>query len=202
VDTSEVTVRFTCTDALSGIATCPDPVVLATNGADQAVTRTATDMAGNTTTVTGTSNVKYRFDGFLQPINDTAHQVGVSTSIFKAGSTVPVNFQLKRNDGTVVQAASAPVWLTPVKGSATSAPVDESVYSASADSGSTYQYDATASSTSTTGRAPAPGATTGGSASGSTTDRPTTSTSGCADPPRATLAAPTGAANAADVTRS
>ena len=53
-------------------------------------TATATDKAGNTTTVTGTYKVIYRFDGFLQPINDTAHQVGVSTSVFKAGSTVPV----------------------------------------------------------------------------------------------------------------
>jgi TRAP-type uncharacterized transport system substrate-binding protein len=43
-----------------------------------------------------------------------------------------------------VQAAAAPVWLTPVKGSAMSAPVDESVYTASGDSGSTYRYDATA----------------------------------------------------------
>jgi hypothetical protein len=221
--TSPVTVRFTCSDALSGIATCPDPVVLATNGASNSVTRTATDnagnqasstvsgikidqerptltaadvnvagatytlgavptatcsatdavsgvdscrvsvtggtangvggfaytavatdRAGNTTTVTGTFTVKYRFDGFLQPINDTAHQVGVATSTFKAGSTVPAKFQLKRDDGTVVQSPTAPVWLTPVKGSATSAPVDETVYTASADSGTTYRYDATA----------------------------------------------------------
>jgi hypothetical protein len=221
--TSAVTVRFTCSDALSGIATCPDPVVLATNGASNSVTRSATDnagntasatvsgikidqerptltaadvnvagatytlgavpsascnatdavsgvdscrvsvtggsangvggfaytavatdRAGNTTTVSGTYTVKYRFDGFLQPINDTAHQIGVATSVFKAGSTVPVKFQLKRDDGTVVASPNAPVWLTPVKGSATSAAVDETVYTASADSGSTYRYDASA----------------------------------------------------------
>ncbi|WP_246319502.1 OmpL47-type beta-barrel domain-containing protein [Nocardioides kongjuensis] len=221
--TSPVTVRFTCSDALSGIATCPDPVVLATNGASNSATRTATDnagntasatvsgiridqerprlttadvnvagatytlgavpsascsatdavsgidscrvsvtggnangvggfaytavatdRAGNTTTVTGVYTVKYRFDGFLQPINDTAHQVGVATSTFKAGSTVPAKLQLKRDDGAVVQSPTAPVWLTPVKGSATSAAVDETVYTASADSGSTFRYDATA----------------------------------------------------------
>ena len=107
-------------------------------------TATATDKAGNTSTVTGTFTVIYRFDGFLQPINDTAHQVGTSTSVFKAGSTIPVKFQLKRADGTVVQAAGAPAWLTPVKGSTTGAPVDESVYTASADSGSSYRYDSTA----------------------------------------------------------
>src|SRR5207244_4399205 len=85
----------------------------------------------------------YRFDGFLQPVNDTAHQVGLATSIFKAGSTVPMKFQLKKADGTVVQANSLPVWLTPVKGSSTAAAPNESAYSASADSGSTYRWDGT-----------------------------------------------------------
>ena len=41
-----------------------------------------------------------------------------------------------------MQSATAPVWLTPVKGSSMSAPVDESVYTASADSGTAYRYDA------------------------------------------------------------
>ena len=61
-------------------------------------TATATDKAGNKVTTTGTYKVVYRFDGFLQPINDTAHQVGTSTSVFKAGSTVPAKLQLKKAD--------------------------------------------------------------------------------------------------------
>jgi hypothetical protein len=218
--TGAVTVHFTCTDSLSGIAVCPDDVTLTTNGANQSLTRSATDVAGNVSsatmsginidnepptitnvnvangfytlgavptpsctatdsfsglesckvTVTGGTNgvgtftatatatdkagniatrtntyrVIYRFDGFLQPINDTAHQVDTSTSVFKGGSTVPVKVQLKRADGTVLQPTTAPVWLTPVKGSSMSLPVGESVYSASADSGSTYRYDAAA----------------------------------------------------------
>ena len=220
--TGPVTVTFTCSDALSGVATCPDPVVLSANGSNTATrtatdkagntstttvgginidqekptlttadvnvaggtytlgsvpaatctatdsfsglatckvtvtggastgvgtftyTATATDKAGNTTTLTGTYKVIYRFDGFLQPINDTAHQVGASTSVFKSGSTVPVKFQLKNSAGQPVQSATAPVWLTPVKGSAMTAPVDETVYTASADSGSTFKYDSTA----------------------------------------------------------
>jgi hypothetical protein len=218
----EVKVTFTCSDALSGVATCPDPVILTANGTNAATgtatdkagntasvtvggiqidqekptlttgdvivqggtftlgsvpaatctavdsfsgiasctvsvtggnangvgtfsyTATATDKAGNSSTVSGTYRVVYRFDGFLQPINDTAHQVGASTSIFKAGSSVPVKLQLKKADGTVVQAINAPAWLTPVKGSAMSVPVDEAVYTAMADSGSAYRYDATA----------------------------------------------------------
>ena len=219
--TGTVRVHFTCADALSGVGVCPEDVTVTSNGADQTVTRSATDVAGNgaaatvagitidnenptvtsvnvangsytlgavpaptcaatdsysgvesctvtvtggtangvgtfsytatatdsagntSAPVTGTYRVSYRFDGFLQPINDTAHQSG-TTSVFKAGSTVPAKFQLKTADGTVVQAASAPVWLAPVKGSAMSAPVDEAAYAASADSGSTYRFDTTA----------------------------------------------------------
>ena len=86
----------------------------------------------------------YRWDGFSQPINDTAHQIDLGVSVFKGGSTVPAKFQLKKADGTVVQAITAPVWLTPVKGSSMSLPVDETAYTASGDSGSTYRYDTTA----------------------------------------------------------
>jgi hypothetical protein len=214
-----VTVHFTCSDGLAGVAVCPEDVTLTSNGAGQSVTRkavdfagneasatvsgididrerpaitlkgiadggvytlgavpsgscsaqddvsgvascdvtvsggrpngvgtrtftaTAKDRAGNTTTQTGTYKVVYRFDGFLQPINDTAHQVGTSTSIFKAGSTVPVKFQLKRADGTVVGANDLPIWETPVKGSPTTAAVDEGLYGVAADSTSTYRGD-------------------------------------------------------------
>ena len=36
----------------------------------------ASDKAGNTGSMSGTLRSIYRWDGFLQPINDTAHQVG------------------------------------------------------------------------------------------------------------------------------
>jgi hypothetical protein len=213
-----VGVHFTCSDALSGIATCPDDMTLTDNGTNTAsgtatdkagnsatatvsaikidkelptitavnvaggsytlgavpvatctasdsfsglaspclvtvtggtangvgtfsYTATATDKAGNKGTLSGTYKVVYRFDGFLQPINDTAHQVGQSISVFKAGSTVPAKFQLKKADGTVVAANAAPAWPTPVKGAAMSMPVDETLYSAATDSGTTYRYD-------------------------------------------------------------
>jgi hypothetical protein len=102
---------------------------------------TATDRAGNTRTESGSFRVVYRFDGFLQPINDTAHQVGATTSVFKAGSTVPVKFQLKRADGVVVRAERLPVWEAPAKGGPTTAPVDESVYAAASDSDASYRWD-------------------------------------------------------------
>jgi hypothetical protein len=49
-----VTVSFTCADALSGIADCPDPVTINTDGANQNVTGTAVDRAGNIRTAVAT----------------------------------------------------------------------------------------------------------------------------------------------------
>lgn len=51
---ADVITTFTCSDAGSGIATCSDPVTLSAEGADQSVTGTATDLTGNTTSVTVT----------------------------------------------------------------------------------------------------------------------------------------------------
>lgn len=44
---TNVTVSFDCADALSGVASCPADVTLSSDGADQSVTRSATDNAGN-----------------------------------------------------------------------------------------------------------------------------------------------------------
>ena len=56
---SNVTVSFTCTDAVSGsgVASCPSPVVVSNQAANQSASGTGTDVAGNssTTTVTGIS---------------------------------------------------------------------------------------------------------------------------------------------------
>lgn len=90
----------------------------------------------------GTLKVVYRWDGFLQPINDTAHQVGLSASVFKAGSTVPVKLQLKKADGTPVQAALAQQWSEPERLGLMTASVDESLYSGTASTGGAYRWDA------------------------------------------------------------
>jgi hypothetical protein len=134
----------TATDSFSGLDTCK---VTVTGGTANGVgtfswTATAIDKAGNSVGQSGTYRVVYAFDGFLQPINDTAHQTGLTTSVFKAGSAVPVKFQLKNAAGISVQSATAPAWLTPVRGAAMSLPVDETAVTVSADSGSTFKYDA------------------------------------------------------------
>jgi hypothetical protein len=50
--TTDVTVDFTCTDPLSGVAVCPADQVLQTEGANQSVQGTGTDNAGNSRQVT------------------------------------------------------------------------------------------------------------------------------------------------------
>ena len=45
---TDVTVTFTCSDALSGVASCPAPITVTAEGAGQVVTGTAVDKAGNT----------------------------------------------------------------------------------------------------------------------------------------------------------
>ncbi|MBZ5629159.1 MAG: hypothetical protein LAO06_09880 [Acidobacteriia bacterium] len=51
---SDVTVSFTCSDSLSGIASCPPARTVSTDGANQTIAGTATDIAGNTATASAT----------------------------------------------------------------------------------------------------------------------------------------------------
>ena len=116
-------VSCAATDATSGLAApCAGAV---TGGASNGVgtftyTASATDKAGNTTKVIVSYQVTYAFSGFLQPINYTAHQIGASSSIFKAGSTIPFKFQLRAADGSIVQTGSAPLWVDPLAAGPTS----------------------------------------------------------------------------------
>ena len=137
----------TAADDLSGIASACAISISGGNANGVGLytfTAAAADKAGNTATVTGSYSVIYAWVGFLQPINDTAHQIGLATSIFKGGSTVPVKFQLKDAYGKSYQSVTAPIWLTPAKGSPTTAAIDEIAYSLAANAGSQYRWDAAA----------------------------------------------------------
>jgi hypothetical protein len=136
----------TPTDNLSGAPSCSGTLTGGTANGVGTFTymALATDKAGNTAITSVIYSVIYRWDGFLQPINDTAHNIAQDVSIFKAGSTVPAKFQLKKVDGTVVAANSVPAWLTPTKGSLTTASVDESLYADPATTGTAYRWDSTA----------------------------------------------------------
>lgn len=54
---TNVVVSFTCSDATSGVASCPAPVTVSTEGANQVISGTATDQAGNTASTSVTINL-------------------------------------------------------------------------------------------------------------------------------------------------
>ncbi len=109
------------------------------------VKATATDKAGNVGTTTMSYQVVYGYGStlFLQPVNDTAHQTGLSTSVFNAGQTIPMKFQLRNIGGQVVQTNTAPQWLNPVKGTSSAAAVNEAAYSPTETMGGVYSWDGT-----------------------------------------------------------
>ena len=125
------------TDPLSGLAR---PCAGAKGGGNSAGVgvftygTTATDKAGNTRVAAASYRVTYRFDGFDQPLNDPATPM----SVFKAGSTVPAAFILKRANGTTVSPATKPVWVSVVRGARTTAAVNEPVSTAKATTGSNF----------------------------------------------------------------
>jgi hypothetical protein len=103
----------------------------------------ATDNAGNTGLPASlTYTVSYNWGGFLQPINDTAHDISSSpdVSTFKAGSTVPVKFATYNAAGQPVSAGVV-AFLTPTKGNATNQNVDETTFNDPPTSGSNYVWD-------------------------------------------------------------
>lgn len=132
----------TATDAVSGVdGSCTGSVSGGTtNGVGSfPYTARAADLAGNVTVQTITYDVVYAWNGFAQPVNDTAGQVGSTTSVFKAGSSVPLRFSLANAQGQVVVPTTAPIWVMPAQGGAMSTPVNEQVYSDAADSGQVYR---------------------------------------------------------------
>ena len=64
------------------------------------------------TTVAGSFKVLFLWDGFLQPINDTAHDVHTTApfSKFKLGQTVPAKFDLKDVNGNAVTQTGNPTF--------------------------------------------------------------------------------------------
>lgn len=54
---SNVVVTFTCSDQTSGVAFCPAPLTVSTEGASQVINGTATDRAGNTSSASVTINL-------------------------------------------------------------------------------------------------------------------------------------------------
>jgi hypothetical protein len=106
-------------------------------------TATAIDTAGNKTTQTGTYKVCTSSTGSAADQRHRAPDRADHQRV-QGGQHHPGEVPAEERRGTVVQAATAPVWLTPVLGAKMSMPVDETAVTVSADSGSTFRYDATA----------------------------------------------------------
>jgi hypothetical protein len=86
------------------------------------------------TFVKGTLAILYGWNGFLQPINDTAHQTGVNESKFKLGQTIPTKFVITDATGTVVTQSSNPTFArSGNRGSCDSTATLESVATIAAD---------------------------------------------------------------------
>ena len=78
---TNLTVSFTCLDALSGVASCPSPVTVATEGSQQTVTGTATDRAGNSATTSVTLNIDKTSPSLnlISPQDQTVVEANVTT---------------------------------------------------------------------------------------------------------------------------
>ena len=99
------------TDTLSGIQNQSCPSVSSSSVGAKTLNCSATDKADNTGSAVTNYSVVYDWNGFLQPINDTAHQTSTTQSKFKLGQTVPVKFVLRDAAGLSVQQTVNPNFL-------------------------------------------------------------------------------------------
>lgn len=81
---SATTVSFVCADATSGIASCTAPVTVTTEGANQVVTGTAVDLAGNVASASVTLNI----DETPPTINATVTPAPVNGIVNATSATV------------------------------------------------------------------------------------------------------------------
>ena len=86
-------------------------------------------------------NIVYAYSGFLQPINDTAHQTGVTQSKFKLGQTIPVKFIISNAAGTAVQQTPNPTFTKSARlGACDPSTTLESAVTLSPDTDGTYDF--------------------------------------------------------------
>ena len=83
---SNVTVSFTCSDKTSGVAFCPAPISLTTEGANQVISGTAMDLAGNAAMASVTVNLDETPPNIFGVINPPPDAAGYNSS------AVTVNF--------------------------------------------------------------------------------------------------------------
>lgn len=83
---SNVTVSFNCSDALSGVASCQLPILISTESANQIITGTATDLAGNSASTSRTISLDKTPPVLTMPVLAASYLVN-STLTFNFGAT-------------------------------------------------------------------------------------------------------------------
>jgi hypothetical protein len=108
--TSPVSVTFACSDALSGVATCPPPQQFSADGANQSITGTATDNAGNTATPASYKiNIDQTLPSILQFSSPTQLAPGQSaTATVSATDNIGVASVVFQLNGTTISTLLGP----------------------------------------------------------------------------------------------
>jgi hypothetical protein len=128
-------VEWTASDAISGLATSETGTIDTSSVGPKELTIIATDIAGNTREETIHYNVVYDFGGFLQPLS--------KGGTYKAGSTIPVKFQLKDVSGKYISNAIATMMYAKINNNVVDNEV-EAISTSATSSGNQFRYDSTA----------------------------------------------------------
>ncbi|MFZ0321553.1 MAG: IPT/TIG domain-containing protein [Candidatus Sulfotelmatobacter sp.] len=87
-----VTVSYTCTDSLSGVASCPTPQTVSTQGSQQVVTGTATDKAGNSASASVTLNIGTTLPTITATVTPPPNSAGWETTVVTVSYTCTAGF--------------------------------------------------------------------------------------------------------------
>ena len=94
--------------------------------------------------VAGTLQAIYGWNGFLQPINDTAHQTGLTQSKFRTGQTIPAKFVITDAAGTVLQQSTNPTFTRSANlGACDASAATENIPTLDPDGVPVYSWDGT-----------------------------------------------------------
>ena len=110
--TEPAVVTFTCSDALSGVVSCPAPITVSTAGAGQVFNGSVTDKAGNTASASVTLSVEVAPLSVIASANPAPNAAGwnntdVSVSFICAGGVPPL--QCPATQTITAEGASQPV---------------------------------------------------------------------------------------------
>ena len=100
-ESSPVTVSFACSDSLSGVALCPSPTTISSDGANQTVPGTATDVAGNSATASANVNLEQTLPTIAASVSPAANPAGWNNT------SVTVTFACTKSVSPIVSCSPA-----------------------------------------------------------------------------------------------